>query len=94
MPYNLVELDLSTYVIAQSCNLSYKCLFRAMMMFTKYSYGMAIELDDTGDVYQTYQDPAGLMMYCLSQVTVLSDHRLALGSYTSDYIALVDAPNI
>lgn len=57
------------------------CIFSSLIGPIKTQHGIAVELNEQGEVLRVLQDPEGKLTYALSQLTELSDGRMALGSY-------------
>nr|XP_009857529.1 adipocyte plasma membrane-associated protein isoform X2 [Ciona intestinalis] len=63
----------------------------AIMSSTDMYHGMAIEINSVGEIIQTLHDQQGALTFGLTQTTEISDGRLALGSFTSHVLAIVDS---
>ena len=51
---------------------------------------MLIEVDKYGVVLRSLHDPRGISIPALSHATELSDGRIALGSYETEYILILN----
>nr|XP_002126499.1 adipocyte plasma membrane-associated protein [Ciona intestinalis] len=55
-----------------------------------HKHCMLFEVDNAGEVIQTLHDPDGSLAHALSQGTELSDGRIALGTYSAQFLAIAD----
>uniref|UniRef100_H2Y826 Strictosidine synthase conserved region domain-containing protein n=1 Tax=Ciona savignyi TaxID=51511 RepID=H2Y826_CIOSA len=70
--------------------LSSPTLFRTFQNLYAVQHVFVIELSVTGEVLNVMQDADGRLAYAIATATPLSDGRLALGSWHSNHIAIVD----
>ncbi|XP_078488976.1 adipocyte plasma membrane-associated protein [Ciona intestinalis] len=63
----------------------------AIMSSADMYHGMAIEVNSVGEIIQTLHDQHGSLTFSLTQATEISDGRLALGSFASPVLAIVDS---
>ena len=65
------------------------CLFRLLLLSAHYN--LVLEINEKGDILQSFHDPNCENYACLAQAITLSDGRLALSTYVGDHISIVNA---
>lgn len=52
-------------------------------------HNIIVEIDPSGNVLRSFHDPDGAVVSGASQVTVLNDNRLVVGSYMDSHASIV-----
>ncbi|CAK8682806.1 unnamed protein product [Clavelina lepadiformis] len=69
--------------------LSQESLFKLLLLSAHYN--LVLEINEKGDILQSFHDPNCENYACLAQAITLSDGRLALSTYVGDHISIVNA---
>ena len=61
-----------------------------MPLMFRSDHNVVVEMDQSGEILRTLNDPAGELLIGASHVTELDDGRLIIGSYSGPNAAIVN----